>query len=228
MGTSLSVAPVAHIPAMLRHIPSVMINAEPVMAHGVWDVLVQGACDEAIHSMRRQGLEDGILSPSTGDDGWGALSAGAPAAGGSEFAGLNAAAHHHAQPTPASLQISTPSYPRGAESGYGLPVHHVGTEQTGAPGGESTGERWWSLAGGGQGSGGAERVLGDGGSGGRALGKEGGKRARAPAESREVDELAGEYECGERQRLAKRGRGRERGSRGMSPSFAPAMAALKS
>jgi len=51
MGTSLSVAPVAHIPAMLRHIPSGMINAEPVMAQGVWDVLVQGTCDEAIHSM---------------------------------------------------------------------------------------------------------------------------------------------------------------------------------
>ena len=39
---------------MLRHIPSILINAEPVMAHGVWDVLVEGACDDAIHELGRQ------------------------------------------------------------------------------------------------------------------------------------------------------------------------------
>jgi len=54
MGTSLSVAPVAHMPSMLQHIPSIIINAEPVMPDGVWDVFVHGACDDAIHSLHRQ------------------------------------------------------------------------------------------------------------------------------------------------------------------------------
>ena len=216
-----------------------MINAEPVMAQGMWDVLVQGACDEAISSMRRQGLEDGILSPSStyqnSEDGWGALSGlsgGAQAACGSEFVGLSAAAGDHALSAPADLQISTPAHPciPRADSGYGLAARHVGGEQTGAAGGAlaSMRERWWSLSAGGQGSGDAERGLGGGGRGGRPLGKERGKRARRPAESREVDTVVGEYdECGERQRLAKRGRGRARERRGMSPSFAPATAALK-
>jgi NAD-dependent SIR2 family protein deacetylase len=65
MGTSLSVAPVAHIPLMLRHIPSILINAEPVMPHGVWDVIVHGACDDAIHALDRQGLS-AILLENTG------------------------------------------------------------------------------------------------------------------------------------------------------------------
>ena len=65
MGTSLSVAPVAHIPLMLRHIPSILINAEPVMPHGVWDVIVHGACDDAIHALDRQGLS-AILPENTG------------------------------------------------------------------------------------------------------------------------------------------------------------------
>ena len=40
MGTSLSVAPVSHIPAALRHVPSVFINAERVPAchEGLFDV----------------------------------------------------------------------------------------------------------------------------------------------------------------------------------------------
>ena len=91
------------------------------MAQGMWDVLVQGACDEAISSMRRQGLEDGILSPSStyqnSEDGWGALSGlsgGAQAACGSEFVGLSAAAGDHALSAPADLRsppLHTPAYP---------------------------------------------------------------------------------------------------------------------
>ena len=50
---------------MLRHIPSILINAEPVMPHGVWDVIVHGACDDAIHALDRQGL-GAILPEKTG------------------------------------------------------------------------------------------------------------------------------------------------------------------
>ncbi|KAJ1494935.1 DHS-like NAD/FAD-binding domain-containing protein [Baffinella frigidus] len=55
MGTSLSVAPVSHIPAALRHIPSVFINAESVSAcdEGLFDVFVRGACDDAIRNIER-------------------------------------------------------------------------------------------------------------------------------------------------------------------------------
>ena len=56
MGTSLSVAPVAHIPLMLHHVPSILINAEPVMGQGMWDILVHGECDEAVGALRAQGL----------------------------------------------------------------------------------------------------------------------------------------------------------------------------
>ena len=53
--TYIQVAPVANIPSMLPHIPSIFINAEPVMPDGMrWDVFVHGACDDAIHSLHRQ------------------------------------------------------------------------------------------------------------------------------------------------------------------------------
>ena len=48
---------------MLPHIPSILMNAERVMAEGVWDVLVHGACDDAIEQLDRQGLQ-GVLKPS--------------------------------------------------------------------------------------------------------------------------------------------------------------------
>jgi NAD-dependent SIR2 family protein deacetylase len=227
MGTSLSVAPVAHIPMMLRHIPSIMINAEPVMAHGVWDVLVQGACDDAIRSMRLQGLEESILGPPRD---------ASPAMKGGGDGG--AAAFDPAQPHPSSthtpprpLLHPDPAYRAFASCGESPPTSYINRRAT-IKGGEEEGggpDRWWTWSSRGTDLGDVESAnRTDDGKGSAEL-KGRGKRARVPAESREVDV----YE--DAPRIVKRGGG-ERDGQGrhasgkhkISRSFAhvPTMAAL--
>lgn len=216
MGTSLSVAPVAHIPMMLRHIPSVMINAEPVMAQGVWDVLVQGACDDAIRSMRRQGLEESILatshhlSPAITVEGQGVASP-----------------EHERTPvcTPSRPLVPTdPACRAFVSCRESFATSGVGGAQ------DRREDGWWTLSAGktslGADGGGREEQGGGGRTGGR-------KRARAPAESREVDMYK------DTPRTAKRSKERGRvvgpaaghsSRHKMSNSFArlPTMAALQS
>ena len=185
MGTSLSVAPVAHIPMMLQHIPSIMINAEPVMAHGVWDVLVQGACDDAIRSMRLQGLEESILGPPRDAP---------PAMKGGGEGGASASDPTHPHPSstrtpPRPLLHPDPAHRDFASCGESPPTsysHRPATIKGGQEEGRGT-DRWWTSSTCGTDSGAGESANRTNDGEGSAELKVRGKRARVPAESREVD-----------------------------------------